>query len=306
MYPFLIPLTEMADRTLFSGCGVAMITPFNREGAIDFERLAIHTDRLIEGGMDYLVVLGTTAETPALAPKEKSAVLDCVNEACAGRVPLMLGIGGNDTRAVVEAIRESDRGKFQGLLSVSPYYNKPSQEGIYQHYAAIAAVADLPVMLYNVPGRTGSNISADTVLRLASDFAGTIVGIKEASADLGQVMDILRTRPEGFLVLSGDDAMTLPMMAMGGDGLISVIANAYPAKMAAIVSAATEKQFEKARELHYALLPMMQAIFKEGNPAGVKAAMETRGWIDNILRLPLIPATADLHRDIARLNKQLL
>lgn len=295
----------MANKPLFKGCGVAMITPFNREGEIDFERLTIHTERLIDQGIDYLVVLGTTAETPALAPKEKAAVLDCVNDSCAGRVPLMLGIGGNDTRAVVEAIRESDRGKFQGLLSVSPYYNKPSQEGIYQHYAAIAAVADLPVMLYNIPGRTGSNISADTVLRLASDFPGRIVGVKEASADFGQVMDILRLRPEGFLVLSGDDAMTLPMMAMGGDGIISVIANAYPSKMAAIVSAVSENQFEKARELHYVLLPMMQAIFKEGNPAGVKAAMETRGWIENILRLPLIPATAELQGEITRLHSQL-
>lgn len=295
----------MADSTIFSGCGVAMVTPFNREGEIDFERLTIHTERLIDQGMDYLVVLGTTAETPALAPKEKAAILDCVNDSCAGRVPLMLGIGGNDTRAVVEAIRESDRGKYQGLLSVSPYYNKPSQEGIYQHYAAIAAVADLPLMLYNIPGRTGSNISADIVIRLASDFPDRIVGVKEASADFGQMMDILCKRPEGFLVLSGDDSMTLPMMAMGGDGIISVIANAYPAKMAAIVSAASDKKFEKARELHYALLPMMQAIFKEGNPAGVKAAMETRGWIENILRLPLIPATAELHGEIARLHSQL-
>jgi 4-hydroxy-tetrahydrodipicolinate synthase len=191
------------------------------------------------------------------------------------------------------------------LLSVSPYYNKPSQEGIYQHYAAIASVTELPVMLYNVPGRTGSNVSAEIVLRLASDFSGTIIGVKEASGNFEQVMEIIRKRPEGFLVVSGDDAITLPMIAAGGDGVISVIGNAYPALTSLMVASALGGSFVKARELHYMLFPMVRAIFKEGNPAGVKAAMEIRGWIENALRLPLIPATTQLHQEIEQLDSML-
>lgn len=295
----------MTETNLFRGTGVAMITPFQQDGEIDFDRLMIHADRLIDQGISYLVVLGTTAETPTLTAREKADVIRCIIEACGHRVPVMLGVGGNDTRSVIETIKKTDTSDIQGFLSVSPYYNKPSQEGIYQHYAAIASVCDLPVMLYNVPGRTGSNISAETTLRLASDFGETIIGIKEASGNFDQVMEIIRQGPEGFLVVSGDDALILPMIAAGGDGAISVIGNAYPALTSLLVAAALDASYLKARELHYKLFPMMKAIFKEGNPAGIKAAMEIQGWIDNVLRLPLIPVTSALYKEIAGLNREL-
>ena len=295
----------MALTDLFRGTGVAMITPFQQAGEVDYDRLIMHADRLIDQGCGYLVVLGTTAETPCLSSKDKADVVSCVVEACGGRVPIMLGLGGNDTRAVIEAIKHTDTREIQGLLSVSPYYNKPSQEGIYQHYAALASLSELPVMLYNVPGRTGSNISADTVLRLATDFEGSIIGVKEASGDFEQVMEIIQKRPEGFLVVSGDDAITLPMIAAGGEGAISVIANAYPAMTSLMAAAALDGSYIKARELHYMLFPMIKAIFKEGNPAGVKAAMEIQGWIDNVLRLPLIPVSSALYQEITHLNAQL-
>ncbi len=295
----------MTHTNLFRGTGVAMITPFQQDGEIDFDCLMIHADRLIDQGTEYLVILGTTAETPALSASEKKDVISCVIDACGGRVHLMLGLGGNDTRAVIETIKGTDTSEIQGLLSVSPYYNKPSQEGIYQHYAAIASVSELPIMLYNVPGRTASNISAETTLRLATDFEGRIVGIKEASGNFEQVMEIIDKRPEGFLVVSGDDAITLPMIAAGGDGAISVIGNAYPALTSLMVTAALDGAYHKARELHYKLFPMMKAIFKEGNPAGVKAVMEIRGWIDNVLRLPLIPVTSPLYQEISLLHSKL-
>lgn len=295
----------MAVSDQFRGTGVAMITPFQRDGEIDFKRLEEHSDRLIRHGAGYLVVLGTTAETPALSGKEKEDVLRCVIDACGNRVPVMAGVGGNDTRAVTEALKSPWLKGVQGILSVSPYYNKPTQEGIYQHFAAIASVSDWPVMLYNVPGRTSSNIAAETCIRLASDFQENIIGIKEASGDFTQLMDILAERPEGFLVLSGDDALTLPMVAAGGDGVISVIGNAYPSQMSTMVASALDGSYEKARELHYRLFPMMKAIFREGNPSGVKASMEIQGWIDNALRLPLIPVTSSLYKDIARLDAQL-
>ena len=295
----------MAFSDPFRGTGVAMITPFQKDGEIDFKRLEEHSDRLIKHGAGYLVVLGTTAETPTLSGKEKADVLRCVMDACGNRLPVMAGVGGNDTRAVTEALKSPWLKGVQGILSVSPYYNKPTQEGIYQHFAAIASVSDWPVMLYNVPGRTSSNIAAETCIRLASDFQENIIGIKEASGDFTQIMDILAERPEGFLVVSGDDALTLPMLAAGGDGVISVIGNAYPSQMSTMVASALDGSYEKARELHYRLFPMIKAIFREGNPSGVKASMEIQGWIDNALRLPLIPVTNSLYEDIARLNAQL-
>ena len=295
----------MTGTDLFRGTGVAMVTPFRQDGEIDFDRLMIHANSLIEQGIGYLVVLGTTAETPVLSASEKADVIRCVTESCGGRVPIMTGVGGNDTREVINSLRTIDTREIQGILSVSPYYNKPSQEGIYQHYAAIASVTDLPVMLYNVPGRTASNIASETVLRLASDFQGTIIGVKEASGNFEQLMDIIDRREKGFLLVSGDDSITLPMIAAGGDGAISVIGNAYPALTSLLVASALDGSFLKARELHYRLFPMMQAIFKEGNPAGIKAAMEIRGWIQNVLRLPLIPVSSGLYQEIERLDKQL-
>jgi len=295
----------MAVSNLFRGTGVAMITPFQKNGEIDFDRLTLHTDRLINHGIGYLVVLGTTAETPTLSIKEKEEVLNCVIKACGNRIPVMAGVGGNDTRAVTEALKSRWLKGVHGILSVSPYYNKPTQEGIYQHFAAVTSVSESPVMLYNVPGRTSSNISAETCIRLATDFQETIIGIKEASGDFTQVMDIIRERPDGFIVASGDDAIALPMISAGGDGVISVIGNAYPSLMSTMVAAALDGSYEKARELHYSLFPMMKAIFMEGNPAGVKASMEIQGWIENSLRLPLIPVTNRLYEEIAQLDSLL-
>jgi len=250
-------------------------------------------------------VLGTTAETPALSGKEKAEILACVMDACGNRVPVMAGVGGNDTRAVTENLGLPWLKGVQGILSVSPYYNKPTQEGIYQHFSTVASVSDWPVMLYNVPSRTGSNMDANTILRLAHDFQDRIVGVKEASGDLTQVMDIVAGKPDGFLVVSGDDSITLPMISTGADGVISVIGNAYAAQMSTMVASALDASCEQAREIHYRLFPMMKAIFQEGNPSGVKASMNIQGWIENVLRLPLIPVTKSLHDKIARLDAQL-
>lgn len=295
----------MAISDQYRGTGVAMITPFKQNGEIDFNSLSVLADKLINNGINYLVVLGTTAETPTLSPKEKADVVSCVVEACGGRVPIMVGAGGNDTRSVVELVKSMKIPGVDGLLSVTPYYNKPTQEGIYQHFAAIAAVTELPVMLYNVPGRTSSNMTSNTMLRLAHDFVGTIVAVKEASGNFEQLMDVLRDRPDNFLVVSGDDSITLPMISAGGDGVVSVIGNAYPSLMSTMAEAALSGDYEQARLVHYRLFPMMKAIFKEGNPAGVKASMEIQGWIENVLRLPLIGATSSLYQEITELDRQL-
>ena len=295
----------MTNSDPYKGTGVAMITPFKENGEIDFNSLSVLTEKLINNGINYLVVLGTTAETPTLSPKEKADVVSCVIAACGERIPIMVGAGGNDTRSVVELVKSMNIPGVDSLLSVSPYYNKPTQEGIYQHFAAIAAVTELPVMLYNVPGRTGSNMSSNTMLRLAHDFSGTIVAVKEASGNFEQVMEVLKDRPDNFLLVSGDDSITLPMISAGADGVVSVIGNAYPSLMSSLTEAALSGDYERARELHYRLFPMMKAIFKEGNPAGVKASMKIQGWIENVLRLPLIGATSTLYQEITELDRRL-
>lgn len=282
-----------------------MVTPFNRAGEVDFESLSAHADRLIKNGINYLVVLGTTAETPTLSPGERSDIVKCVIEAGGGRVPIVVGASGNDTRALVESVRSMDLHGIDGLLTVVPYYNKPSQSGIYEHFSALAAISEVPLMLYNVPGRTGSNVSASTVLNLANDFQGTIVAIKEASGDFEQVMNIIQNKPEDFLVVSGDDSISIPMISLGGDGVVSVIGNAYPGLFSTMIAAALEQSNDKARELHYRLFPMMKAIFKEGNPSGVKASMEIQDLIENVVRLPLVPASQELYQEIARLDSLL-
>jgi len=289
----------------FSGTGVAMVTPFNHSSEVDYDQLVIHTERLINNGVNYLVVLGTTAETPTLSPEEKRKIISCVVDAGGGRVPILVGAGGNDTKSLVDSIKAMDYHGISGLLSVAPYYNKPSQEGMYQHFAALAAISEVPIMLYNVPGRTASNISADTVLRLAHDFQGTIVAVKEASGDFEQLMDIIKDKPEQFLVVSGDDSIGLPLIASGGSGIVSVIGNAYPALLSTMVAAAVEGSHDKALELHYKLFPMMKAIFREGNPAGIKASMEIQGWIKNVVRLPLVPVSEKLYLEISKLDKAL-
>ena len=292
----------MTSNISLRGTGVAMTTPFLDSGAVDYNTLILHTERLIENGIDYLVVLGTTAETPTLSATEKEDVVRCVVDTGGGRVPLIIGVGGNDTLSSIDSIKSLNKNGVDAILSVVPFYNKPSQEGIYQHFSAIAAASELPMMLYNVPGRTGSNISAETTLRLSVDHPGTIVAIKEASGNFEQLSVLLAERSEDFLVISGDDAITLPMMAMGGDGVVSVIGNAYPGIMSSLVNTALNGDYESARKLHYSLSPMMKAIFKEGNPAGIKAAMEIHGWCKNVLRLPLIPASDALSLEIRQLD----
>ena len=292
----------MAKKMTYRGTGVAVITPFTPGGAVDYDTLTLLSDRLIKNGINYLVVLGTTAETPTLSSSEKVNVVRCVVDSCAGRVPIIVGAGGNDTLASIQAIKNLDKNGIDAILSVVPYYNKPSQEGIYQHYSAIAAASELPLMLYNVPGRTGTNMTAETTLRLAVDYPGQILAVKEASGDLEQLTRLLSDRPENFMVISGDDAITLPMIALGGDGVVSVIGNGYPGLISSLVNAALDDDLEGARKLHYSLSPMIKAIFKEGNPAGIKAAMEIRGWCKNVLRLPLIPATENLSQEISRLD----
>lgn len=279
-----------------------MVTPFRKDGEVDYESLGKHTDRLINNGINYLVVLGTTAETPTLSRAEKNDIVKCVIEAGGARVPVIVGAGGNNTRELVDSIRSMDLKGIDGLLTVVPYYNKPTQAGMYEHFSALAEIAEVPLMLYNVPGRTGSNISADTVLSLANDFNGTIVAVKEASGNFEQVMDIIHYKPDDFLVVSGDDSITLPLIGSGGDGVVSVIGNAYPGMFSSLVSAALEGSFDKAGELHYRLFSMMKAIFKEGNPTGVKAAMEIQGWIEGVVRLPLVSASQNLYQEIKALD----
>jgi 4-hydroxy-tetrahydrodipicolinate synthase len=295
----------MTKQTQYTGTGVAMITPFLKNGEIDFDNLTIHTDRLINSGINYLVVLGTTAETPTLSQDEKDDVVKCVVNACGGRVPIIVGAGGNDTRGVIEGLKSMDRTGIDAILSVVPYYNKPIQEGVYQHFSAVAAASDLPIMLYNVPGRTGANMTADTVLRLATDYPDVIVAVKEASGSFEQLTDILRDKPAEFLVVSGDDAISLPMISMGGSGVVSVIGNGYPTLFSTMVAAALNGDFDKAREIHYRMSPMMKSIFKEGNPSGIKASMEIQGWIENVLRLPLVPASRTLYQEITELDRLL-
>ena len=295
----------MTSSSQFRGTGVAMITPFTRDSEVDFDRLKQHTDGLIHQGVNYLVVLGTTAETPTLSSNEKQKIVRTVVEVNNGRIPVVVGVGGNDTRGVIQQMKDLDRRGVDAILSVVPYYNKPTQEGIYQHYSALAAATELPMMLYNVPGRTGSNMAAETVLRLATDYPGTIFSVKEASGNFEQLTDILREKPEEFLLISGDDGITLPLISLGGSGVVSVIGNAYPGLFSRMVEAALSGQYPEAQHLHLSLAPMIKAIFKEGNPAGIKAAMEVQGWIENVVRLPLVPASRSLTEEIRKLNNQL-
>ena len=271
----------------FRGLGVALITPFRPNGAIDYAALQVVVEHQINGGIDYLVVMGTTGESVTLAPDEKKQLLAQVIEVVKNRVPIVLGVGGNNTAEVVHQLETYDLSGVDGILSVSPYYNKPTQEGIYQHYRALAQASLLPILLYNVPGRTASNISADTTLRLARDFKN-IVGIKEASANLDQIATILKHRPKDFLVISGDDALTLPILALGGDGVISVVGNALPSQFARLVEAGMGGDMITARREHFKLLEFMTAIFLDGNPAGIKEAMKDLGLCGSALRLPLV------------------
>lgn len=270
----------------FKGTGVALVTPFNEDGSIDFDSLTKVIEHDIKGGVEYLVSLGTTGESATLSKEEKLQVLRHTAEVVNGRVPLVAGFGGNDTRELLEAIKAFDFKGYSGLLSASPYYNKPTQEGIYQHYKAVADASPVPVILYNVPGRTSSNVTAETTLRLAREHKN-IVAIKEASGNFDQVMQIIKYRPEGFLVISGDDLITLPLVACGADGVISVIANAIPQQFSEMVRLALQNDFVAARKLHYQLTDLTNLLFVEGNPGGVKAVLQDLGIGTDQVRLPL-------------------
>jgi 4-hydroxy-tetrahydrodipicolinate synthase len=287
----------------FHGTGVALVTPFNTDGSIDFNGLKRLINHTISGGVDYLVSLGTTGETATLTADEKKAIWEFTAETNSGKVPLVAGIGGNNTREVTEQLKQFAVIGYDAVLSVSPYYNKPTQEGIYQHYKAIAEASPLPIILYNVPGRTGSNISAETTLRLAHGFKN-IIAVKEASANFDQFNSIIRDKPEDFLFISGDDPITLPMIAMGAVGVISVIGNAIPAIFSTMVRMCLSGNFIEAQPLHYSMTEITSHFFAEGNPAGVKAGLKLLNICGDTLRLPLVNVTSDTEEKIfAELKK---
>jgi len=268
------------------GTGVALVTPFKKNNEIDFDALSNIIENCISGGVEYLVALGTTGESVTLNKEEKKKVYKFVASQTKGRVPCVAGIGGNNTIEVLDAVSVFKEKGYEGILSVSPYYNKPNQEGIYQHYKAISKVSSLPIILYNVPGRTGSNMTASTTLRIANECKN-IIAVKEASANAEQFMDILQSKPKGFNVISGDDNLTLPFLAMGMCGVISVIGNAFPREFSTMVRLALDGHFEEARLIHYKLYDLMKAIFLDGNPGGIKYLMSKKKLCSNTVRLPL-------------------
>lgn len=284
----------MAKKTELKGTGVAIITPFKKDGSVDFKSLEKLVEHLIKGKIEYIVALGTTGESATLSKEEKAAVTDHILDVVDGRIPVVLGVGGNNTAEVVHAIEKVDADKLTAVLSVSPYYNKPTQQGIYEHYRAISSASPLPIIIYNVPGRTSSNISAETILRLAKDF-DNMLGVKEASGNMGQIMNIIKHRPKDFLVISGDDLITLPIIASGGDGVISVVANAWPKDFSEMVRQALKGNYTEARKLHYKLTDIIEMIFADGSPGGIKAALEIMGICQNNLRLPLVPINKKLY-----------
>ena len=276
---------------VFTGSGVALVTPFTADMQVDFEALAALVEYQIENGTDFLVVQGTTGESPALSKEEKFDILQEVIEINDGKCKIVYGVGGNNTAAVAESLADLPAG-IDGILSVSPYYNKPIQQGIVAHYKILADSTELPIILYNVPGRTGSNVLAETTLELAE--VPNIVAVKEASGNMEQIMQIIKHRPNGFGVLSGDDNLTMPLIAAGADGVISVVANAFPALFSAMVHASMNGEFDKARAAHYALFDITKMFFEQGNPGGVKAALAYLDIMEEHMRLPLFPVSDDL------------
>ncbi|HEY9363723.1 MAG TPA: 4-hydroxy-tetrahydrodipicolinate synthase [Chitinophagaceae bacterium] len=286
----------MNTRDQLRGTGVALVTPFKSDGAIDFESLEKLINFVIDGGVEYLVTLGTTGETPVLTVDEKRSLVEFTFKIADNRVPVVVGVGGNNTRAVINELEALPLHEAAAILSAGPYYNKPSQEGIYQHFKAIAKASVRPVILYNVPGRTGCNISAETTLRLAK--VENIVGIKEASGNMIQCMHILRDKPADFFVTSGDDHLAMPLIACGMDGVISVAANCVPKDFANMVRASLDGDYLTARALHNKLLQCFDLLFAENNPAGVKAFLSESGIIENYFRLPLVPLSENLHAQV--------
>ncbi len=280
------------------GTGVALITPFKSDFSVDVQALKRIVKYQIKNGINYLVVMGTTAENATLSEEEKQLVIDTVIEANNKQLPLVLGIGGNNTSNIIAEIKSRDLSAFTAILSVSPYYNKPTQEGIYQHFKAISEVAPIPVILYNVPGRTASNMLPSTVIRLAKEF-DNIIGIKEAAGDIVQSMKLIQNKPDGFLVISGDDMITLPMVLAGGSGVISVIAEGFPKQFSDMIQFGLQRKVDEAYKLHYQLADAIDLIFEQGNPAGIKEVFKAMNLCENTVRLPLVPVDNNLASRIA-------
>ena len=287
-------------KTNIRGVGVALVTPFNKKAEVDYDALGRLMDHVAEGGVDYLVALGTTAETPTLTCDEKSDIVAYIRERNGGRLPLIVGVGGNSTKDVIAAIDKTDLTGVCGVLSVTPYYNKPSQEGLFQHYKAVAAESPVPLLLYNVPGRTGVNMCAGTTLRIANEV-DNVLGVKEASGNVAQITEILMHRPENFKVISGDDMLALPIAAIGGDGVISVAGNAFPALFCRMMECAEKGDYKAASQIHLRVSDAIQALFAEGNPVGVKGALAIKGVVENYLRLPLVPCSKELYASLEKL-----
>ena len=293
----------MADINL-KGMGVALITPFKEDESVDYEALGRLVDYQVQNGTDYLVVLGTTAETPTLTEEEKRNIIDLVVSHVRGRIPIVLGVGGNCTRNVVEQLKNGDFTGIDAILSVVPYYNKPSQEGIYQHYKAIANATKLPIILYNVPGRTGVNMTAETTLRIAREFEN-VVAVKEASGNITQMDDIIKNKPDRFNVISGDDGITFPLVTLGAIGVISVIGNAFPREFSRMVRLALAGDYDSARTIHHSFTELFSLLFVDGNPAGAKSMLSTMGFTENKLRLPLVPTRIVTYEKIREVLRQL-
>lgn len=291
-------------QTKLRGMGVALITPFQEDETIDFPALARMVDFILQNNADFLCVLGTTAETPTLTDEEKLQVKKFVIERANGKVPILLGVGGNNTRAAVDSLKNDDYKGVDAILSVVPYYNKPSQEGIYQHYKAIAEATDLPIVLYNVPGRTGVNMTAETTLRIARDFKN-VIAIKEASGDITQMDDIIKNKPDNFDVISGDDGITFPLITLGAVGVISVIGNAFPREFSRMTRLSLKGDYEHALVIHHKFTELFKLLFVDGNPAGVKSILSVMGMIKNKLRLPLIPTRITTYEAIRKVLNEL-
>lgn len=287
-------------KTKFSGTGVALVTPFHKYGTIDFTSLKKIVGHIIRGKADYLVVLGTTGEVTTLSADEKNAIIDYVIEITKGKIPIVIGLGGNNTQEIINIIKSRSFEGLSGILSVCPYYNKPQQKGIYRHYKTIASASPLPIILYNVPGRTGANISIETTLQLAYDF-DNIVAIKEASGDLLQVSGIIKDKPDHFEVLSGDDQLTVPMMALGATGVISVTANAFPKEFSTMVNYCLQGDFANAVAIHYAMFNIMETLFEDGSPGGIKAALQILDLAQNNLRLPVVRINKSVYLKLSNL-----
>jgi len=292
----------MALQKILRGTGVALVTPFQANDEVDLKALGKIIDHVIKGGVEYIVTLGTTGETPTLSKEEKIAIIRFTYEKVSNRVPVVVGIGGNDTNTLVKELETFPLDKAAAVLSASPYYNKPSQEGLFKHYKLLAAASPKPILLYNVPGRTGRNLNAATTIRLAREVRN-IAGIKEASGDMAQCMQILRDKPKDFLVVSGDDALVLPQIACGMEGVISVAANAYPKKFSDMVRHCLKGDFAKAKKLNDDLIDVYDLMFAENNPAGVKAFMTEMGLLENNLRLPMVPLSETLYDKVVQIIK---